>query len=190
MEVLFVWRSFGDCLVDLGAGEPVVAGVSADVGVAGGCGGFCADGGRRCGLSMWGAAAGTCCGADGAVGPARRGVEVRLVGVDLNPYAARAAKEWGGDDGIEWVTGDAFSIPGDVDVVVSSLFTHHLEGPEVVRFLRWMEATARRGWFVNDLCREAAPYYAFGLLAKAAGWHRFVQHGWAGIVSQERFVGG
>ncbi|HEY5331864.1 MAG TPA: methyltransferase domain-containing protein [Acidobacteriaceae bacterium] len=106
----------------------------------------------------------------------RRGVEVRLVGVDLNPYAARAAREFGGDEGIEWVSGNAFSYAGDVDVVVSSLFTHHLEEDEVVRFLRWMEATARRGWFVNDLCREAAPYYAFGWLAKAAGWHRFVQH--------------
>ena len=106
----------------------------------------------------------------------RRGVEVRLVGVDLNPYAARAAREFGGDEGIEWVSGNAFSYAGDVDVVVSSLFTHHLEEDEVVRFLRWMEATARRGWFVNDLCREAAPYYAFGVLAKAAGWHRFVQH--------------
>jgi SAM-dependent methyltransferase len=106
----------------------------------------------------------------------RRGVDVRLVGVDLNPYAARAAREFGGDDRIDWVTGNAFSYAGEVDVVVSSLFTHHLEEDEVVRFLRWMEATARRGWFVNDLCREAAPYYAFGWLAKAAGWHRFVQH--------------
>jgi len=106
----------------------------------------------------------------------RRGVEVKLVGVDLNPYAARAAREFGGDDGIEWVTGNAFSYPGDVDVAVSSLFTHHLEETEVVRFLEWMELKARRGWFVNDLCREAVPYYAFGVLAKVAGCHRFVQH--------------
>jgi len=32
------------------------------------------------------------------------------------------------------------------------------------------------GWFVNDLVREAVPYYAFGVVAKLAGWHRFVQH--------------
>jgi len=107
----------------------------------------------------------------------RRGVAVKLVGVDLNPYAARAARELTCPKmGIEWVTGDAFSYDADVDVVISSLLTHHLEGDEVVRFLEWMEAKARRGWFVNDLCREAIPYYAFGLLAKVARWHRFVRH--------------
>jgi SAM-dependent methyltransferase len=109
----------------------------------------------------------------------RRGVKVKLSGVDLNPYAARAATALTCPKmGIEWVTGDAFSYaPEDgVDVVLSSLFTHHLTEPDVVRFLAWMEATARRGWFVNDLCREAVPYYSFGVLAKVMRWHRFVQH--------------
>src|SRR5580698_6653207 len=83
----------------------------------------------------------------------RRGVRVKLVGVDLNPYAARAARELTCPKmGIEWVTGNAFSYPEDVDVLVSSLFPHHLEEPEVVRFLGRMEVKARRGWFVNDLC--------------------------------------
>jgi SAM-dependent methyltransferase len=108
----------------------------------------------------------------------RRGVRVELVGVDLNPYAERAAREFSkGDEGIEWVTGDAFSLGAEgVDVVISSLLTHHLAEAEVVRVLAWMEATARRGWFVNDLCREAVPYYAFAVLARVMRWHRFVQH--------------
>jgi SAM-dependent methyltransferase len=108
----------------------------------------------------------------------QQGVEVELTGVDLNPYAERAAKEFSRGEKIEWVTGDAFSLgAGDrIDVVLSSLFTHHLATAEVVRFLEWMESVARRGWFVNDLCREAVPYYAFGVMAKVAGWHRFVQH--------------
>jgi SAM-dependent methyltransferase len=106
----------------------------------------------------------------------RRGVKVELVGVDLNPYAARAAREFSCPKlGIEWVTGDAFSI-SDVDVVISSLLTHHLPTAEVVRFLGWMEKVARRGWFVNDLCRERVPYYGFGVIARAVGWHRFVVH--------------
>jgi len=108
----------------------------------------------------------------------QRGVKVELVGVDLNPYAARAAKELSHrDDGIRWVKGDAFSLePERVDVVISSLLTHHLAEVEVVRFVRWMESTARRGWFVNDLCREPVPYYAFGVLASVMRWHRFVRH--------------
>jgi len=106
-----------------------------------------------------------------------RGVEVELTGIDLNPYAARAAKELSpAASAINWMTGDAFVYTKPVDVVLSSLFTHHLEEVEIVRFLAWSEAVAHRGWFVNDLCRETAPYRLFGLLAKAMRWHRFVQH--------------
>jgi len=39
-----------------------------------------------------------------------------------------------------------------------------------------MEATARRGWFVNDLHRHAVPYHFFRSFARAARFHRFVQH--------------
>jgi len=105
-----------------------------------------------------------------------RGVAVELVGVDLNPYAARAAREFAQIGRITWITGDAFSYSEPIDVVLSSLFTHHLEDNEIVRFLAWSEGVARRGWFVNDLCREVVPYKLFGPLAKVMGWHRFVQH--------------
>lgn len=108
---------------------------------------------------------------------ARRKIAVRLVGIDLNPYAERVARErTPAGSAIEWRTGDAMSYAGPVDVVLSSLLTHHLATDEVVRFLGWMDGTARRGWFVNDLCREAVPYRLFGVLAKAMRWHRFVQH--------------
>lgn len=107
----------------------------------------------------------------------RRGIRVSLVGIDLNPHAARAAREFTpSSSAIQWITGDAFAYTAPVDVVMSSLFTHHLEEPEIVRFLAWSEAVAQRGWFVNDLCREVTPYRLFGLLAKCMRWHRFVQH--------------
>ena len=41
-------------------------------------------------------------------------------------------------------------------------------------FIRWMEAHARRGWFIGDLHRHWLPYYGFGLLAWLARWHHFV----------------
>jgi SAM-dependent methyltransferase len=108
----------------------------------------------------------------------RRGVALNLIGVDLNPYAARAARAVDGSEGITWITGDAFSVDlaGGVDVVLSSLFTHHLTEPEIVRFLAWMERTARLGWFVNDLYRHPLPHHLYWLLARVARWHRFVQH--------------
>ena len=107
----------------------------------------------------------------------RRGVAVTLTGIDLNPYAARAASEFTPPElAIRWITGDAFAYTEPVDVVLSSLFTHHLEEAEIVRFLAWSETVAQRGWFVNDLCREFMPFKLFGLLAKAMRWHRFVVH--------------
>jgi len=106
-------------------------------------------------------------------------VEVSLTGVDLNPWSARAAEEATPSDlGITWITADAFAYqpPRGIDVVISSLFTHHLPDPLVVDFLRWMEKTAKIGWFVNDLHRHPLPYYFFRRFAKLANFHRFVQH--------------
>jgi SAM-dependent methyltransferase len=106
-----------------------------------------------------------------------RKLAVHLVGIDLNPYAARAAREFStAHSNIDWVTGDAFSYSHPIDIVVSSLFTHHLSEPEIVRFLAWSESVSRLGWFINDLAREPSPFHLFGLFARLMCWHRFVQH--------------
>jgi SAM-dependent methyltransferase len=109
----------------------------------------------------------------------RAGRKARLIGIDLNPRSAPAAQALT-DPGaaIEWRTGDAFAWPLDdaPDLIISSLVTHHMADEEIVGFLRWMEATARLGWFVNDLHRHAVPYHAFRALSAAARWHRFVRH--------------
>jgi SAM-dependent methyltransferase len=107
----------------------------------------------------------------------KRGVAVELTGIDLNPYAARAAREFTPrTSAIQWITGNAFSYSGPIDVVVSSLFTHHLAESEIVQFLAWSESVTRCGWFVNDLARESVPFRLFGPWAKLMGWHRFVEH--------------
>lgn len=110
---------------------------------------------------------------------ARRGVAVELTGVDINPLgtaAAVAATPAGLP--IRYETGDVFALPAGrrFDVVISSLFTHHLSDDEVVRFLRWMEGVAELGWFVNDLQRSELAARGFAMLAGVAGWHRFVRH--------------
>jgi len=109
----------------------------------------------------------------------KRGV-VRLTGVDLNPNAIRAAREFtSADSRIEWIAGLAYSLDPDsdpIDVVISSLFTHHLTDDEIVRFIEWMERVARHGWLINDLYRSRTPYLWFKMLAAAMRWHRFVRH--------------
>jgi len=109
----------------------------------------------------------------------RRGVAVDLTGLDANPRAARAAAGAARPgEAIRWVTADVFAYrhQGPVDVVISSLFAHHLNDAQLVRFVAWMEEKARIGWFVNDLHRHAVAHVGFRAWARAAGWHRFVRH--------------
>jgi 2-polyprenyl-3-methyl-5-hydroxy-6-metoxy-1,4-benzoquinol methylase len=111
---------------------------------------------------------------------ARKRMAFKLTGVDLNPHAIRAAREFTRPESmIEWVAGEAYSLNtdlGPIDVVISSLFTHHLTDEEIIGFLGWMERVARRGWFINDLYRSQTTYMWFKLLAAAMRWHRFVRH--------------
>ena len=106
------------------------------------------------------------------------GHALSLTGIDLNPLgidAARAAAP--ADSAIEFRVGDALrsSLDG-FDVVISSLFTHHLEDDDVVRFVRRMEQAAAVGWFINDLHRDRLAFHGFRALSGFAGWHRFVRH--------------
>ncbi len=107
-----------------------------------------------------------------------RQLPVRLTGIDLNPDAVRAAREATPSGGITYVAGNAYDFkdPEGIDLVISSLLTHHLEDVEIVQFLEWMEASARLGWFINDLHRQPVPYHLFRVLSRLTHWHRFVKH--------------
>lgn len=105
-----------------------------------------------------------------------RSLDVRLQGLDRSPFAARAAERAFGSEGIEWLSEDLFAHRGGVDIVVSSLFTHHLDDVSLVRFLEWQEVNGKIGWFINDLLRHPFSYWGFGLLSRAMMWHRFVRH--------------
>jgi 2-polyprenyl-3-methyl-5-hydroxy-6-metoxy-1,4-benzoquinol methylase len=114
-----------------------------------------------------------------AVWARKSGIAVQLTGIDLNPYAARAAAESTPKElGIAWVTGNALEYRPEkpVDIVVSSLMAHHLEDEEIVALLQWMEATAQAGWFINDLERSERSSRMFGWVERMVGWHRFVRH--------------
>ena len=46
---------------------------------------------------------------------------------------------------------------------------------DYLAFLRFMEAEAAAGWFVNDLHRHGFAYATWPLLATAMGWHPIVR---------------
>jgi 2-polyprenyl-3-methyl-5-hydroxy-6-metoxy-1,4-benzoquinol methylase len=109
----------------------------------------------------------------------KRSIPVGLTGIDLNPYAARAAAQSTPRElDIEWLAGNALAYRPEkpVHIVVSSLTAHHLEDDEIIALLRWMEATAQAGWFINDLERSEWSCRMFGWVEKMVGWHRFVRH--------------
>jgi 2-polyprenyl-3-methyl-5-hydroxy-6-metoxy-1,4-benzoquinol methylase len=109
----------------------------------------------------------------------KRGIKVRLEGIDLNPRSAvAAALATPQEMAITWRTGDVFAYrpASPPDFIVSSQFTHHLDDVQVVAFLAWLERNATWGWFVADLHRHAIPYYGFRMLARLMGWHPIVRY--------------
>ena len=105
----------------------------------------------------------------------RRGLEAELVGVDLNPKSAAAARAVTPPDlAIDWRTGD-YRGQGRCDFAISSLVAHHMSDEELTAFLAWMEAEAARGWMVNDLHRHTLSYLGYPLLARLLGVHRIVR---------------
>lgn len=108
----------------------------------------------------------------------RRGIAVELVGIDLNLRSVAAARAATSERlSIDYRAGDYAQLAGESwDVVISSLVAHHMTREELVPFLRFMEAEARAGWFVNDLHRHGFAYAGWPLLASAMGWHPIVRH--------------
>jgi SAM-dependent methyltransferase len=110
---------------------------------------------------------------------AQQGLKLDLIGVDLNPWSAKAAAEaTPADRPIRYVTANVFDFrpPGGIDIVISSLLTHHLDDASLIRFVAWMEEHAATAWFVNDLHRHPIPYHAFRVASRALRYHHFVQH--------------
>jgi len=108
---------------------------------------------------------------------AKHGLEVELVGVDLNPRSEIAARaHTRADMPIRWITGDYADQTGQGwDCVLSSLVAHHMTRQQLVYFLRFMEAESRIGWLVNDLHRHRFAHWGFPILARAFRWHRIVR---------------
>jgi SAM-dependent methyltransferase len=108
-----------------------------------------------------------------------REIAVELTGIDLNPDAtAVAAEATRPGEPIRFIAADVFAYQPahPPHIIVSALFTHHLDDAEVVRFLRWMEERAEVGWCVNDLSRHPLPWRLLRWFTRLLRLHPFVQH--------------
>lgn len=109
----------------------------------------------------------------------KRGRPLRLLGVDLSPQVIDVARSVTSvADDIEYHAADifAFTPPSPVDFVVTSLVTHHLPDDLIVRFLRWMETMAARGWMIYDLQRSIVPFYFIALAGRVLRLHPVVTY--------------
>jgi ubiquinone/menaquinone biosynthesis C-methylase UbiE len=87
----------------------------------------------------------------------RRGLDVRVVGVDRHPVTLSIARRRTNDSRIELVRGDALDLPfGDdsFDYALCSMFLHHLGEDEAVTVMREVDRVSRRGVIVADLLRS------------------------------------
>lgn len=109
---------------------------------------------------------------------AARSIDLTLVGIDLNPRSAPAARSrTPGAMRIDYRTGDYESCAGEgYDCVLSSLVAHHMTPTQLIAFLRFMDRESESGWFVNDLHRHGFAYVGFPLLATLMRWHPIVRH--------------
>jgi 2-polyprenyl-3-methyl-5-hydroxy-6-metoxy-1,4-benzoquinol methylase len=110
-----------------------------------------------------------CGSGDQAIWLARRlqqhGVRHRIHGVDISGTAVATAGQQAAEAGTATVTfhqcdvlHDPFPLP-QYDVVMNSLFLHHLDEPQVVRVLQRMAAAARQRIIIDDLRRTRLGYF-------------------------------
>jgi 2-polyprenyl-3-methyl-5-hydroxy-6-metoxy-1,4-benzoquinol methylase len=94
---------------------------------------------------------------------AREGIALEITGIDLSAvaidYACTLAKSVGVEE-VRFQHQDALNgpWPGEMDVVISTLFLHHLDDDKAVALLARMKDAARRLVVVSDLRRSRAGY--------------------------------
>jgi 2-polyprenyl-3-methyl-5-hydroxy-6-metoxy-1,4-benzoquinol methylase len=88
----------------------------------------------------------------------RLGVPIKIDGCDFSPRAVEYAQEHARSQGadVDFFELDIFKdqIPTDYDIIISSLFLHHLETKTVTDLLRRMAAAAKKMVVIYDLERN------------------------------------
>lgn len=99
----------------------------------------------------------------------KKGLPVRLSGIDINPSCIGYAQSVEGNRGIEFIRSDYrnVSFSEKPHIIFSSLFCHHFTEDELRLMLQWMRESSTLGFFINDLHRHPLAYYSITLLTKA-----------------------
>ncbi len=98
----------------------------------------------------------------------KQGYQFELTGVDLKSdcinYATAYCKEY---PEINFVQADYRHLPDmnlQYDIIITSLFCHHLTDEELIELLNWAGKQASTAFVMNDLHRHFLAYYSISLL--------------------------
>jgi 2-polyprenyl-3-methyl-5-hydroxy-6-metoxy-1,4-benzoquinol methylase len=87
------------------------------------------------------------------------GLEMQIDGCDFSQravaYATSKAQQHASSCKFFCLDVFAQDLPSGYDVIMCSLFTHHMDAKEVILLLKKMSGAARQALFVNDLLRSA-----------------------------------
>ena len=108
---------------------------------------------------------------------ARRGFDVRVVGIDLHHTTLQLARQGGESDPSEavrlsLVRADALRLPfadASFDYAITAMFLHHLDEAAAAAVLHEMGRVARRGVVAADLLRHRRAYAWITLLTLLSG---------------------
>ena len=98
------------------------------------------------------------------------GLKIEIVGSDISPDAIQYAKNMAlrKQAEVQFISLNVFEdeLPADFDIVMTSLFTHHLDPDDVVMLLGKMSRAARLKVLVNDLVRSEIAYLSVWLATR------------------------
>ncbi len=98
----------------------------------------------------------------------KKGLNVHLTGIDINPNCIAFAQSRSQNKGIEFICSDYSNVVFNAtpNIIFSSLFCHHFTNAQMVPMLQWMKQNTITGFFINDLHRHPFAYYSIKLFTR------------------------
>lgn len=99
-----------------------------------------------------------------------------LTGVDLKPECLAFARQACQGFEIDWICSDYRLLEAEYDIVLSSLFCHHLDSFQLREFLSWARKSTKRGLLINDLHRHPLAWWGIRVLTALFSRSHLVKH--------------
>ena len=104
------------------------------------------------------------------------GLQLELTGVDLKPECLEFAQQACQGLDIHWICSDYRLLESEYDIVLTSLFCHHLDPIQLREFLLWAKQNAKMGLLINDLHRHPLAWWGIHILTAIFSRSHLVKH--------------